>query len=155
MTETPELTAGINFPWKYIIGYFMCVRSFIPLTKFFGDKVGPSVLGTFGMVYAELPNPDVESQQRIISLPIKHKSDFKSMSKAYIDSGIKNGTNELVLLYEHRRNLFGRPKACFHLAIYPTGTWDTFFEAVANYASQEFKWPRPLIFFQPLASNVF
>jgi hypothetical protein len=155
MTNTPELMAGVNFPWKYITGYFMLVRSFTPLTQILGDKVGTSVLGTFGVINAELPNPDVESQQRILSLPIKHKSDFKSIYRAHIDSGIKNGTNELVILYEHRRNLLGRPKACFHVAIYPAGTWNNFFEAVVNYKSQEFKWPRPLLLYQPSPSNIF
>jgi hypothetical protein len=155
MTNTTQLTAGINFPWKYIAGYFMCVRSFTPLVEILGDKVGSSPLGTFGVVNAELPNPDLELQERILSLPIKHKSDFKSVSRAYIDSGIKNGTNELVILYEHRRNLFGRPKACFHLAIYPTGTWNNFFEAVKNYKAQEFNWPRPLILYQPSTTTIF
>jgi hypothetical protein len=155
MTDTTELTAGINFPWKYVEGLFMCVRSFTPLTEIVVDKVGASVLGTFGVVNAELPNPDVQSHQRILSLPIKHKSDYKSISRAHIDSGIKSGTNELVILYEHRRNLFGGPKACFHVAIYPTGTWNNFFEAVANYKAQEFEWPRPLILYQPSPTNIF
>ena len=155
MTDEAQLMAGINFPWKYIEGLFMCVRSFTPLTQILGDKVGPSVLGTFGVVKAELPNPDVESSQRILSLPIKNKSDYKSISRAYIDSGIKNGTNELVIIYELRRNLLGRPKACFHVALYPTGTWSNFFEAVDNYKSQEFKWPQPLILYQPSSTNIF
>ena len=101
MAESSELTAGINFPWKYIEGLFMLVRSFTPLTQIAGDKVGTSVLGTFGIVNAELPNPDVQASQRIVSLPIKNKSDYKSISRAHIDSGIKNGTNELIILYEH------------------------------------------------------
>jgi hypothetical protein len=42
MTDTTEFTAGINFPWKYVEGLFMCVRSFIPLTKILGDEVQPS-----------------------------------------------------------------------------------------------------------------
>ena len=155
MTNTTQLTAGINFPWKYIEKYFMCVRSFTPLVEILGDKVGHSSLGIFGFVKAELPNPDVELKGRILSLPIKHKSDFKSISRAFLDSGIKDGTNELVILYEHRRNLFGRPKPCFHLAIYPSGTWESFFEAVNNYKVQEFKWPRPLILYQPSNTNIF
>ena len=155
MTDDAQLMAGINFPWKYVEGLFMCVRSFTPLTQILGDKVGSSVLGTFGVVKAELPNPDVESSQRILSLPIKNKSDYKSISRAHIDSGIKNGTNELVIIYELRRNLLGRPKACFHVALYPTGTWNNFFEAVINYKSQEFKWPQPLILYQPSSTNIF
>ena len=155
MTNTNQLTAGINFPWKYIAGYFMCVRSFNQFAEILGDKVGPPTLGAFGVVNVEFPNPDVQSQERFLSLPIKHKSDFKSISRAYIDSGVKNGTNELVILYEYRRNLLSRPKACFHLAIYPTGTWDSFFEAVKNYQPQEFLWPRPLILYQPSTTNIF
>lgn len=155
MTNSPQLMAGINFPWKYIAGHFMLVHSFTPLTQIIGNKVRASILGTFGIVNAELPNPDVESQQRILSLPIKHKSDFKSISRAHIDSGIKKGTNELVIIYEYRRNLFGRPKACFHVALYPIGTWNTFFEAVSNYKTHEFKWPRPLILYQPSSTNIF
>jgi hypothetical protein len=155
MNNTTQLTAGIHFPWKNITGFFMCVRSFTPFVEILGDKVGASILGAFGVVNAELPNPDVEPQQRILSLPIKHKSDFKSISRAYMDSGIKNGTNELIILYEHRRNLFGQPKACFHLAIYPTGTWNSFFAAVSNYKAQEFLWPSPLILFQPSTTNIF
>lgn len=155
MTEETELTAGMNFPWKYIEGLFMCVRSFTPLTQITGEKVGDSVLGTYGFVKAELPNPDVKTSQRTISLPIKNKSDYKSISRAHIDSGIKNGTNELVILYEHRRNLFGRTKACFHVALYPTGTWNKFFDAVADYKSQEFTWIKPLLLYQPSSSNIF
>lgn len=155
MTDTTELIAGINFPWKYVEGLFMCVRSFTPLTKIVVDKVESSVLGTFGFVNAELPNPDVQPSQRIISLPIKNKSDYKSISRAHFDTGIKNGTHELVIIYEHRRNLFGGHKACFHVALYATGTWNYFFDAVANYKSQEFKWPRPLILYQPSTTNIF
>jgi hypothetical protein len=155
MTNSSQLTAGINFPWKYVTGYFMKVHSFTPLTQFFGDKVGSPILGKFGIISAELPNPDVESNQRILALPIENKSDFKSISKAYLDSGIINGANELILVYENRRNLFGRPKACFHFAIYPDGTWIKFFEAVSKYASQEFKLPNPLILFQPSVSDIF
>ncbi len=155
MTNTTQLTAGINFPWKYIAGYFMCVRSFTPFSEILGDEVRPPILGAFGVINAELPNPDVEPNERILSLPIKHKSDFKSISRAFLDSGIKDSTNELVILYQPRRNLFCRPKACFHVAIYPTGTWKSFFEAVNAYQAQEFKWPRPLILYQPSTNKFF
>jgi hypothetical protein len=155
VAESPELTAGINFPWKYIEGLFMLVRSFTPLTQIVFDKVGTSVLGTFGVVNAELPNPDVQPSQRIVALPIKNKSDYKSISRAHIDSGIKNGTNELIIIYEHRRNLLGGPKACFHVALYPSGTWNKFFDAVDNYKAQEFKWTQPLMMYQPSSTNIF
>jgi hypothetical protein len=155
MTDIPELTAGINFPWKYAEGLFMCVRSFTPLTKIEGDKVGTSVLGTYGFITAELPNPDIEQLRRILSFPIKNKSDYKSISRANIDSGLKNGANELVVLYEHRRNLLGGWKPCFHVAVFRTGTWNIFYEAVANYKSQEFRWPNPLLLYQPSSNNIF
>ncbi len=155
MTNTTPLTAGINFPWKYIKEFFMCVRSFDPMVEINGDKVGSPTLGIFGIVNAELPNPDVEPQERILSLPIKHQSDYKSLTRAHIDKGVKNGTNELIILYENRRNLIGQPKACFHVSIYPTGTWNSFFEAVTNYKAQEYRWPRPLILYQPSSNNFF
>jgi hypothetical protein len=83
-----------------------------------GDKVGTSVLGTFGLVNAELPNPDVQpSTDELYALPIKNKSDYKSISRAHIDSGIKNGTNELIILYEHRRNLLGGLQTLFSCCI--------------------------------------
>ena len=97
----------------------------------------------------------MQPSQRIVSLPIKNKSDYKSISRAHIDSGIKNGTNELIILYEHRRNLLGGLRPCLHVALYPSGTWNKFFDAVANYTSQEFKWTNPLILYQPSSSNVF
>ena len=112
-------------------------------------------MGSYGFVTAELPNPDVEPSQRIITLPIKHKNDYSSIYKAFIDTGVKTGTNELVLVYEHRRNLFGRHKACIHLAAYPKGTWNTFFEAVTNYAAKEFQWPIPLFLFRPSTTRIF
>lgn len=153
MYDNAPIISGKN--WKYVSRYFMCARSFTPLSQFFGDKVGSSVLGTFGFVCTELPNPDVELQTRIIKLPIENKSDYKSIYKAYNDKGVKDGINEVVLIYEERRNLFGRPKACFHVAIYRTGTWSEFFEAVKNYSAHEFIWPRPLILFQPSSTNIF
>jgi hypothetical protein len=155
MAELPKLTAGINFPWKYIEGLFMLIRSFTPLTQIVSDKVGTSVLGTFGFATAELPNPDVQPSERIVALPIKNKSDYKSLYRGYLDSGIKSGANEMIILYEHRKSLLGGQMPCFHVALYPTGTWSKFFEAVANYKSQEFKWPQPLILYQPSSTNIF
>jgi len=155
VTKSTQLMAGSDFPWKYVERLFMCVHSFSPLSEINFDKVGDSVLGTFGFINAELPNPDVQIHERIISLPIKHKSDYKSISGAHIDLSLKNGTNELVIIYENRRNILGRPKACFHVAIYPAGTWNRFFEAVSNYKVQEFVWPQPFVLYQPSATNIF
>ena len=133
----------------------MRVHSFIPLARLDGDMVGASIMGTYGIVTAELPNPDIKLEQRIIRLPIMNKSDYKSISRAHIDSGIKNGTNEIVIIYENRRGLFGGHKASFHVAIYPSSTWNVFYEAVSNYKSQEFIWPRPLLLYQPSNTNIF
>lgn len=155
MENETQLTAGIDFPWKYINFLFMRVDSFIPLARIDADTVGDSIMGTYGIVTAELPNPDVKPEQRIIKLPVMNKSDYKSISRAHIDSGIKNGTNELVIIYENRRNLFGGLKASFHVALYPSGTWNGFYQAVTNYKSQEFIWPRPLILYQPSNTNIF
>lgn len=155
MENETQLTAGINFDWKYIKFLFMRVNSFIPLARIDVDTVGDSIMGTYGIVTAELPNPDVKPEQRIIKLPILNKSDYKSISRAHTDSGIKNGANELVIIYENRKNLFGGHEASFHVAIYPSGTWNDFYKAVANYKSQEFIWPRPLILYQPSNTNIF
>jgi len=155
MTDDFTLTAGVHIPWRSIEGFFMCVRSFTRLAQVSGPKVGGSVLGTYGVAQAELPNPDVDPHKRMLSIPIKNKSDYKSFFSAHLDTGVKSGDNELVILYEHRKNLLGGRRPCFHVAIYPTGTWNNFFQAVANYQAQEFKWPRPLILYQPSPTNVF
>jgi hypothetical protein len=62
-----------------------------------GDKVGSPILGAYGIFNAELPNPDVSPEQRIIQLPIEHKSDYKSVYRANIDQGVKSGANELIV----------------------------------------------------------
>jgi hypothetical protein len=156
------LIAGKSFPWQDIAGYYLRVRSFTPFTAVSGDKVGSPLLGAYGLVLVELPNPDVDSQQRAVTLPIEHRSDYKSVYRAHLDSGIKAGTNEVIILYEHRRGFLGRRKPCFHVAAYPTGTWQRFFDAVSNYGPREFQWPEPLFLFQPsskaafpAASNIF
>jgi hypothetical protein len=155
MSDDVTLIAGKSFPWKVISGYFLRVDSLTAFSNIAGDEVGSPILGNYGLVNAELPNPDVELNQRIISLPVEHKSDFKSISRAYNDKGVIDGTNELVLLYEHRKGLFGGRKPCFHIAGYRTGTWESFFEAVENYSASQFKWPTPLFLFQPSSTNVF
>src|SRR5262249_35039651 len=101
-------------------------------------------------IHAELPNPDVDSEQRIIRLRIENNSDYKSISRAHLDPGVKFGANELVILCEYQtRGLFGRLKPCIHVAGYPAGTWQGFFDAVNRYASTEFRWPPPLFLYSP------
>ena len=54
-------------------------------------------IGSFGVAVAELPNPDVAPEQRLLELPIEHQSDFKSLYRAHIDAGVRNKQNEIVL----------------------------------------------------------
>ena len=109
----------------------------------------------YGTIEAELPNPDVDPGQRIVLLPIEHKSDYKSVYRAHLDRGVESGANELIVLYEYRRGLFGRRKPCIHVACYPAGTWQGFFDAVDKYASSEFRWPQPLFLYSPSPSGPF
>jgi hypothetical protein len=147
--------AGVSFPWENINGYYLCVRAFLPFADIAVDKVGSPVMGMYALINAELPNPDVNPEQRIVQLPIEHKSDYKSLYGAHLDSGVKSGANELIIMYEHRRGLFGRRKPCIHVACYPAGTWQSFFDAVEKYASAEFRWPQPLFLYQPSPNTLF
>jgi hypothetical protein len=150
-----EPIAGKQFPWEQITGYFLRLESLIAYTPVTGEKVGRAQLGSFGLVRAELPNPDVEPQQRIVVLPVENKSDYKSLYRAHLDSGIKEGTNELVLMFENRGGFFGGRKPSFHVAAYPVGTWNDFFKSVENYTSDQFKWPKALFLYQPSNTIVF
>jgi hypothetical protein len=156
MSEGQKPMAGVTFPWEYLDGLYLCLRSFAPWAEVSGDSVGsPYRLPAYGLVEAELPNPDVEPGQRLVTLPIKHKSDYKSLYRAHLDAGVKTGSNELILLYEHRKGLFGGHKASFHLAAYLAGTWQSFFHAVDNYASNQFQWPTALFLYQPSSRTAF
>ena len=155
MNDGSSLIAGKSFPWHEIAGYYLRVQSFTPFAEISGDKVGSPLLGAYGLVLVELPNPDVDSQQRTVTLPIEHRSDYKSVYRAHLDSGIKAGTNELIMVYEHRRGLFGRRKPCFHVAAHRTGTWQRFFDAVSNYTPNEFQWPEALFLYQPSSKAAF
>lgn len=155
MSHESQLTADIHFPIKAISNLFMLVTNFIEFAKIQDNKITNPLMGVYGVVDVELPNPDVEKSQRIVRINIKNKSDFKSISRAHLDKGIEEGTNELILLYEYRRKLFGGNKAGFHIALYPKGTWAEFFKAVDAYKAQEFVWPRPLTCFQPSELSVF
>lgn len=118
--------AGKQFPWEYISGGCLRLDSFLPFSKVNGDTVEPAKLGAFGLVVAELPNPDVSPEQRRITLPIEHVSDYKSLVRAHYDSGVKAKSNELVIVYEPRRGWFGGKKACLHVAAFAAGTWKKF-----------------------------
>ena len=152
MSDTPKLIAGISFEWRHIAGYYLRVRSFTKLAKVEGDHVvgSKSPLG-YGWIKAELPNPQVDLEQRIVTLPVERKNDYIALCRAHFDSGVTSGANEFVVLYDHHQGLFGRRKSCIHLACYPTGTWQRFFDAVDKYASHEFRWPEPLFFYRPSA----
>jgi hypothetical protein len=155
MPSSSMLQVEIDFRWEWIAGLYMRVRNFIPFAKIEGDTVGPPTLIGYGYIFAELPNADVQPEQRIVCLKIQHKSDFKSISNAHLDRGVRSGANELIILYEHRRGLFGTPKPCIHVAGYPAGTWQGYFDAVARYAPAEFSWPPPLFVYAPTAWRVF
>jgi hypothetical protein len=134
----------------------MRVRKFLPIATLNGDNVSEALPGgVCGFVHAELPNPDVEPEKRIVSIPIKNKSDYKSVFRAHLDPGIKSGVNELIVMYVHRRGLFGKHKPCIHVAGYPAGTWRGFFDAVDKYASAEFRWPPPLFLYEPIPNGPF
>ena len=150
-----HLIAGKHFPWEQISGFCLRLDSFHPFAKVDGDHVGPAVLGAFGLATVELPNPDVEPEQRLIDLPIEHKSDYKSLFRAQLDAGVRNGTNELVVVYEHRRGFLGGKRACLHVAAYCAGTWKGFFDAVSRYAAKEFRWPSALFLYQPSDTHLF
>ena len=150
-----ELVAGKTFPWKYVARFYLRLDSFLPFAEISGERVGAATLGAYGFVKAELPNPDVEPQQRIVTLPVEDKSDYKSLYRAHLDAGVKAGTNELVLLYEHRRGIFGGRKPSFHVAAYPAGTWSGFFDAVEKSASEQFRWPTALFLYQPSDAAAF
>lgn len=155
MSDTPKLIAGISFEWRHIAGYYLRVRTFVPLADVSGDRVGSKSALGYGYIEAELPNPDVDAQQRIVTIPIERKNDCIALYRAHLDSGVKSGVNELIVLYDHHQGLFGRRKSSIHLACYPTGTWQGFFEAVDKYASEKFRWPEPLFFYQPSALAPF
>jgi hypothetical protein len=157
MNDSPNSPpiAGKSFSWQHIAGYYLRVHSFVRFAKMSGDTVGRPFLGAYGLMHAVLPNPDVSLEERIVGIPIEHKSDYKSVYRAHLDSSIESGVNEVVVLYEYRRGLFGSRKPCIHVACYPTGTWQGFFEAVSKYAPSEFRWPKPLFLYAPTPSGPF
>lgn len=144
-----ELIAGKTFPWEHIAGFYLRVRSFMPFATVSGDRIGVPKLGAYGLALAELPNPDLGPHERVISLPVENVSDYKSLYRAHLDAGVKAGSNELVVLYEPRKGFFGGRKPSFHVAAYPAGTWQSFFEAVERPESQNFRWPQALFLYQP------
>lgn len=154
--ETPDrLIAGKDFPWGYVTGYYLLFSNLLPFATVVGDTVSGKVLGAYGLAHAELPNPDVEPNQRMITLPIENKSDYKSIVRAQLDSGVQAETNELILLFENRKGLFGGRKPSFNVAAYPSGTWLRFFDAVANYKTADFQWPEALYLYQPGDTTAF
>lgn len=151
----PKPIAGLNFPWENISGYCLRFVSMMAFADLEGDRVGSPMLGAYGLADMELPNPDISAQQRLITVPIKTKGDYKSMSRAQLDSGVRDGSIELVIVYEHRRGFFGGAKPGLHVAAYPVGTWDKFFDVVSHCKSQDFVWPSALFLYQPSATRVF
>jgi len=151
----PKPIAGLNFPWENISGFCLRFVSMMGFAGLEGDRVGSPTLGAYGLAEMELPNPDISAQQRLISVPIKTKGDYKSICRAQLDSGVRDGSIELVIVYEHRRGFFGGAKPGLHVAAYPAGTWEKFFDAVSHYKSQDFVWPSALFLYQPSTTRVF
>lgn len=147
--------AGRDFPWENISGFCLRFVRLVPLTDLKGDTVGPLILDAYGMATMELPNPDLAPHQRLITVPIQAKADFKSIYRAQLDGGVREGSTELVVVYEHRRGFFGGPKPGLHIAAYPIGTWKKFFEAVSNFKSQDFVWSPAIFLYQPTATRAF
>ncbi len=148
---TPPI-AGHDVPWERVSGFFLRLESFRPYAQQVGGQVGPD---SFGLAIAELPDPDLEPAQRLFGLPIEHQSDYRSLVGAHLDDGVRDAATELIVLYEPRRGLLGGKRACLHVAAYPAGTWEAFFDAVSRYAAEEFCWPNALFLYQPGATKVF
>jgi hypothetical protein len=147
--DAPMVGSG-PLTWKWLHGHYLRFASFLDL----GEFGGGGLLG-FGIVTAELPNLDVEPEQRFIKFIIQDKSDYESLTHAQIDRGARDGTNELLLAYEYRRGLFGGRRPCLHVAAYPAGTWTSFLDAVSKYAAKAFRWPNALFKYQPSNTQVF
>lgn len=147
--------AGLDFAWENISGFYLRFVSMLGFAGLDGDSVGSPIAGAYGLAKMELPNPDVSAQQRLITVPIKTKGDYKSISRAQLDSGVHEGSIELVVVYEHRRGFFGGAKPSLHVAAYPAGTWEKFFDAVSHYKSQDFDWPSALFLYQPTTTRIF
>jgi hypothetical protein len=151
----PPPVAGKQFPWEHIAGACMRLENLMSFAALDGRRVGSPTLGAYGLAIMELPNPDVTRQQRLITFPVQTKGDYKSICRAQLDRGVQDGSVELVIAYEHRRGLFGGAKPGLHIAGYPAGTWQEFFEAVSNYKAQDFVWPAALFLYQPTGTRVF
>ena len=142
------LLAGKDFPWEYIHGYYLLFKKLMSFSYVDGHMVkGPKLLNAYGVATVVLPNPDISENERILTLPIENSSDFKSLTYAQIDSGVTDGTNELGVLFENNKGLFGGRKPSFHVAIFPAGTWLNFFDSITNY--KEYQWPAALCLYQP------
>ncbi len=151
-----KLLAGKDFPWEYVAGFYLLFSNLMSFAEVAGHTVrGNKVFGAYGVATVELPNPDIDANQRMLMLPIENKSDFKSIVYAQLDSGVTEGTNELILLFENRKGWFGGRKPSLHVAAYPTGTWLKFFEAVTNYNGADYQWPNALGLYQPSGVAAF
>ena len=73
-----ELVAGKSFPWEYITGFYLRLTHFTPVATIDGDTVGSGVMGAYGLASAELPNPDVEPNQRVV----------RSMTRCSVELGL-------------------------------------------------------------------
>ena len=150
-----ELIAGKDFPWNYIERYFMLMHGLNQFAVVQGEDPGRPVMGAYGLVRVELPNPDVDENQRRMLLPVEHGDDYLVLSRMLFDKTYQAGDSELVVLYLRKRNLLGRPRPSVHAALYPSGTWQSFFDAVENYRPNDFTWPPPLLQYEASGPDVF
>jgi hypothetical protein len=74
LLSSSTLQAGIDFRWEWIARYYMRVRKSIPFATIEGDTVGPPTLIGYGYIIAELPNPEVHPEQRIVCLKSSTKA---------------------------------------------------------------------------------
>ena len=147
--------AGKSFPWKYIDGYYLRVRLFTRFAEMEGDSVGSGVLGVYGVINAELPNPDVNPEQRIVSVLIEHRATTSPCTGRILILASSQEPMSWSLCTSTGEAYFGRRKPSIYVACYPAGTWQGFSNAVEKYASAEFRWPEPFFLYAPSPNAPF
>ena len=155
MTIATHPRAGMHFPIKQLDGLYMRLDKFMALATLDGDTVGCKFIGAYGLAVVEVSNTDVEPDERLVTLPFEHVSDYKSVHRAYQSRGIKSREEELILFYEHRTGLFGSRKPSIHVGAFLQGTWIAYMEYVARYEAKKFAWPDALFHYQPTSLPAF
>ena len=61
------LVAGKDFPWEYIAGFYLLFSKLFSFAEVVGHAVkGNKAFGAYGVASVELPNPDVDANQRML-----------------------------------------------------------------------------------------